>query len=174
MINCQLLKSLYFYTNFTFLILLTLSNLTNSPLVLPYFFSFSMVCIWLYLPYNCAQDSFSKWFEALSFSVTFYLLSTSTHTHLLCLCLSITRCDHRRSGLHKEKTCSRKKIDLVFRRPLFCISFSHWTCFMTLGKSLEFCVNNSDIIYNKLMNGLRRVLNILNLYNMNNIASMPF
>lgn len=105
MINCQLLKSLYFYTNFTFLILLTLSNLTNSPLVLPYFFSFSMVCIWLYLPYNCAQDSFSKWFEALSFSVTFYLLSTSTHTHLLCLCLSITRCDHRRSGLHKEKTC---------------------------------------------------------------------
>lgn len=103
--NCKLLNPLYFYTNFIFLILLTHSGLTSSPSVLPYFFSFNMVCIWLYLPYNCAQDLFSKWFEALSFSVTFYLLSTSTHIHLLCLCLSITRCDHRRSGLHKEKTC---------------------------------------------------------------------
>lgn len=33
----------------------------------------------------------------------FCLLSTSTHVHLLCLCLSITRCDHRGSGLIKEK-----------------------------------------------------------------------
>lgn len=104
--NYQHLNPLYFYTNFTFLILLIHSSLTSSPSALLYFFfSFNMVCIWLYLPYNCAQDSFSKWFEALSFSVTFYLLSTSTHTHLLCLCLSITRCDHRRCGHHKEKTC---------------------------------------------------------------------
>ena len=104
--NYQHLNPLYFYTNFTFLILLIHSILTSSPSALLYFFfSFNMVCIWLYLPYNCAQDSFSKWFEALSFSVTFYLLSTSTHTHLLCLCLSITRCDHRRRGRHKEKTC---------------------------------------------------------------------
>lgn len=112
--NCKHLNPLYFYTNFTFLILLTHSSLTSSPSVLLYFFYFNMICIWLYLPYNCAQDSFSKWFEALSFSVTFYLLSTSTHTHLLCLCLSITRCDRRRSGRHKEKTCRSVSSNVFF------------------------------------------------------------
>lgn len=102
--NWKLSNPLFFYTNFIFLILLTHSSLTNSPTALLLFFFFKYGVFWLYLPYHYVQDSFSKWFAVLSFSVTFYLLSTSTHTHLLCLCLSITWCDHRRSGLHK-KTC---------------------------------------------------------------------
>lgn len=125
--NCKLLNLLYFYTNFIFLILLICNSLTNSPSVLLYsffFIFFNMVRILLYLPYNCVQDSFSKWFGALSFSVTFYLLSTSTHTHLLCLCLSITRCDHRRSGLHKEKTCRS-----VSSTAFLCYFFMYLTCF---------------------------------------------
>lgn len=123
--NCKLLNPLYFYTNFIFLILLTHNSLTNSPSIPPYYFLIflHMVRILLFLPCNCVQDSFSKWFGALSFSVTFYLLSTSTHTHLLCLCLSITRCDHRRSGLHKEKTY--RSVSSAF----LCYFFIYLTCF---------------------------------------------
>ena len=114
-INCgKFWKRWEYQTTWPAMILLTHSSLTSSPSVLLYFFYFNMICIWLYLPYNCAQDSFSKWFEAFSFSVTFYLLSTSTHTHLLCLCLSITRCDRRRSGRHKEKTCRSVSSNVFF------------------------------------------------------------
>lgn len=35
---------------------------------------------------------------------------------------------------------STKKIDLVIRRPLFYFWLCNWTCFLSLGKSLELCV----------------------------------
>lgn len=35
---------------------------------------------------------------------------------------------------------STKKIDLVIRRPLFYFWLCNWTCFISLGKSLELCV----------------------------------
>lgn len=68
--NDKLLNPFFFpHTNFIFLILLTHCSLTSSPSVLLQFFFFNMVCVWLYLPYHYAQDSFSKWFGALSFGV---------------------------------------------------------------------------------------------------------
>lgn len=112
--NSQFLNSLYFYTNFVFLFLLTYSSLTSWLSVL----AVLCVCVvyfLLYFPHNCIQDSFPD-VLGLFPSVSHFLLSTSTHTHLLCLCLSITRCDHWRSGFYKQKICR-------------CVSSTAFLCF---------------------------------------------